>query len=608
MAHYLIKHIIFGALCAGATLTLVGCTDNSYDLDKVDLTMGIGSEGLSAKLGNTEQIFLKDILEDDKSVKTDANSLYYMVKEDATDFDINIKKVTTSINSPELTQRLLDYNTIKNAIGSTATDNQPLVIPNGFSKVGKTDVKKSTDFQVNFVADDVKSIKNVNVQPTDVSVVIKLNTSTKVSVKELNNIVITLPKYMHVATTSAGWTLSDDNKLKCSKLQGSQIGKEICKLTLTALNINKTVENRKLDISDNVHITADVTLVNNTGASIQWKKTDFADIVLEVNIGNSSANKTYALTVNQVTGKFNPTINPAKQTIDIQNDLPDFLTGDDVRVDVSNPTVRMIGNLRNIPVGVNVGCTLTPYKDNKEVTKNKVTVTNTDVNMDANKVNTIYLFKGKSPYDPEGLASEYDSKEVDDLNNLIKEIPDYIVCNMQDNQIVVQDQEYTVSLGQLYHGKINYKIFIPFEFNNGLQIAYNDETNSMNSDLKDYAAQGVKVSTEVENTIPLDLKVSIEAYDLQDKKIPGITFKDLEGHDYVIIPASKDETTASKTNIELNADLDNPQDLSKVNRLKFKVSTSNTEAGKSHKLVSTQYLQFKDIKIRLKGGVVIDFN
>lgn len=611
MAHYLIKHILYGALCAGAAFSLTSCTDDSYDLDKVDLTMGIGSEGLSATLGTTEKIHLADILEEDKSVKTDAKSLYYMVKSESVNYDFNIKKVTTSINSPELTSRVLNYNAVLAALkaqGGNYTSGQVLPIPANFSATAKADATKASDFQVNFTTDDVISIKNAAIQPTSISLVLKQSTSTKISIKELNNIVIELPKYMHVAALTSGWTLSSDNKLTCSKLQSSQIGKEICKLTLSSIDINKEVVSKKINVSDNVRMTANVVFTNNSGSAIQWKTTDYADIILNVNVGTGNKNKAYALTVNEVTGKFNPTIDPTIKTIDIEDELPDFLTGDDVALNVANPTVRLEGDLTNIPVGVNVGCTLTPFKNKKEETSNKVVVNKSGVTMEAKQENTVYFYKGKSPYDPEGLAEKYVSKVVDDLNNLVKDVPDYIVCNMQNGQVTVQDKEYTVALGNNYKGQIDYKIFVPFEFNNGLQIAYKDSTNSLNSDLKDYAAKGIRVTTDVENQIPLDLKVSIEAFDVNGKKISTITFKDASGNDYAIIPASKDGSTITKTNVELNADLAVPQDLSKVDRFKFKVNTSNTDASKSHQLYSTQYLQFKDIKLRLKGGVTIDFN
>ena len=156
MAHYLIKHILYGALCAGAAFSLTSCTDDSYDLDKVDLTMGIGSEGLSATLGTTEKIHLADILEEDKSVKTDAKSLYYMVKSESVNYDFNIKKVTTSINSPELTSRVLNYNAVLAALkaqGGNYTSGQVLPIPANFSATAKADATKASDFQVNFTTD-----------------------------------------------------------------------------------------------------------------------------------------------------------------------------------------------------------------------------------------------------------------------------------------------------------------------------------------------------------------------------------------------------------------------------------------------------------------------
>ena len=79
MANPFIKRILFsGALCAGAALMLTSCLDDSYDLNKVDLTMGLGSDGLAVTLGNTEDIMLNDILDTDESVKLDANNLYYL--------------------------------------------------------------------------------------------------------------------------------------------------------------------------------------------------------------------------------------------------------------------------------------------------------------------------------------------------------------------------------------------------------------------------------------------------------------------------------------------------------------------------------------------------
>ena len=68
MANSIFKHILLGTtLCAGATLLLNSCMDDSYDIDKVDLTMKLRTDGLGAPLGNTEKIMLDDILDIDDS-------------------------------------------------------------------------------------------------------------------------------------------------------------------------------------------------------------------------------------------------------------------------------------------------------------------------------------------------------------------------------------------------------------------------------------------------------------------------------------------------------------------------------------------------------------
>lgn len=68
------------ALASGVTTS---CSiDDTYDLDKeFDMTVGLGSEGLSLRLGNTEHVMLNDVLdiEDNDLVETDGQNLYYLV-------------------------------------------------------------------------------------------------------------------------------------------------------------------------------------------------------------------------------------------------------------------------------------------------------------------------------------------------------------------------------------------------------------------------------------------------------------------------------------------------------------------------------------------------
>ena len=66
-------------------------------------------------------------------------------------------------------------------------------------------------------------------------------------------------------------------------------------------------------------------------------------------------------------------------------------------------------------------------------------------------------------------------------------------------------------LGKTYRAKADYSVFVPLEMEEGFTIIYRDSTNSMEDDLKDYTAEGIQLKTIAENTIPLDLTLSVTA-------------------------------------------------------------------------------------------------
>ena len=100
-----------GTLFAGSAMLFTGCVSDDYDLDNVDLTMGLGSDGLKVKLGNTQRIMLDDILDLDETVKLDKSNLYYMVKDGSTHFTVHVDPVDAMFDKSRVTtqKRVLDY-------------------------------------------------------------------------------------------------------------------------------------------------------------------------------------------------------------------------------------------------------------------------------------------------------------------------------------------------------------------------------------------------------------------------------------------------------------------------------------------------------------------
>lgn len=617
MAHSLLKHFFLtGALCAGSALVLSSCIDDSYDLDKVDLTMGLGSDGLSVTLGNTEKIRLGDLLDLDESVKLDGKNTFYLVEDGNTNFDVKVDKVHTNLNSTTLktNEKVLSYEKARQqlaSLGISIPTGGVLPIPAGQSFTSGAEGDESIDFKVNSIT-GISHINTLYLQSNNggipkvaLSIIEKRSSpNIKFGVSKLENMSITLPEFMHVTHLSNGWT-RNGRVITCASMD-YHMGTPICEVTFDEASLNATPVNGELQLTPeqlNIHMKGKVTFKST--AAFSMGEHDYADVELNINMGNEG------LDVYKVKGVFNPEINPENSVIDIKESLPDFLTDDAVVIKASNPTIRFDANLSSIPVGVQLGnesqgrhIELTAEKGTEQKSVNLPYAT-----IENGKVNTIYYYQGSSPYDPAGqLIAGAQQKATPNLGTLIEKLPDQITVKMDGHRLEVKNQEYTVELGRNYNATVNYNVFVPFTFDKGFTIVYNDSTDSMNDDLKKYAAKGIEIKAEAQNAVPLDLIVGIEAKDVNGQVIDGIKFND------VTVPAGPDtyddqnEPIATTAPITLEATLADEKLLSKVDKLIFKVHAADNDELQSKTLVSTQYLRLAKIKLRLKGGVTADFN
>ena len=631
MAPIQIKQFLFvGALCAGSAFLTTACVDNSYDLSEdLDLTMGLGSNGLSVPMGNVEKIYLSDILSVDESVKLDAANQYYLVEDGTTNFDFTIDKVTTKVDNPTLRtdagKPALPFNTVCEILDAAGVSSITLpAVSQVFS--GEAEGTESMDFSVTDISSDIKAIHSVSFTPLKVSLSLewfKSNAALKFDLKELKDVEITLPSILHVVegSVSEGWTLAKGNKLVAQSVafNGANMMK-IVSFTIDQAQLKdcSTIEkgefSRELSISpEALHITmkgkADFV---NTG-SFTMTSNDYMDVRLYIKVGTPGANNKTNVVVTRAKGVFDPLINPDVESIDIASELPDFLQDPEVRVNVSNPTLKFNvypNNNVQIPADVDFYATLHSIKDGADqvdpVEFPKYT------RLYKNTSNVIYFHQDAAPYDPTGLETDapgkkVQTKKVDNISSLINVLPDRIEvdlgANGADKHIrVVGENE--VALGQKYSQAVDYTIYVPFEFKNGVTIVYTDETDGMNEDLKDYAADGIQISAEAENTIPLDLKATISAYDMNDKLIPGIQFEEVD-----VKAGGGTDATAVTTALTIKATLTDPNLLKKLDKLEFKINAaSEATSNATHKLVSTQYVQLKNVKLKLVGQIVADFN
>ena len=628
MAPIQIKQFLFvGALCAGSAFLTTACVDNSYDLSEdLDLTMGLGSNGLSVPMGNVEKIYLNDILSVDESVKLDAANQYYLVEDGTTNFDFTIDKVTTKVDNPTLRtdpgKPALPFNTVCENLHAAGVSSIPVPADKIFS--GEAEGTESMDFSVSDISSDIKAIHSVSFTPLKVSLSLewfKSNAALKFDLKELKDVEITLPSILHVVegSVSEGWTLTEGNKLVAHSVafNGANM-KEIVSFMIdqAQLKDRSEIKNGELTIyPENLHITMKGGADFVSTGSFTMTSNDYMDVRLHIKVGTPGANNKTNVYVTRAKGVFDPLINPDVESIDIASELPDFLQDPEVRVNVSNPTfkfnVQPTNNNVQVPADLDFYATLHSIKDGADqvspVKLPKYT------RLDKNTSNVIYFHQDAAPYDPTGLETDapgkkVQTKKVDNISSLINVLPDHIEvdlgANGNDKHIRVAQEENEVVLGQQYNQTVDYTIYVPFEFKNGVTIVYTDETDGMNEDLKDYAADGIQISAEAENTIPLDLKATISAYDMNGNLIPGIQFDEVD-----VKAGGGTDATAVTTALTIKATLTDPNLLKKLDKLEFKINAaSEATSNATHKLVSTQYVQLKNVKLKLVGQIVADFN
>lgn len=632
MANPLFKHLLVtGMLCAGTTLLFTGCIDDSYDLDKVDLTMKLNTDGLGVKLGNTDLIALADIIDEDETVKTEANGLYYLVKDGTSNFNVKVDNMTTSFNDTKLDMDapVLQYNDVYEQLetaGVPVVDGKPLPIPADFEMHGSAEGNQKIDFSITDV-NDVKEVKTIDLYKSKVALTLtEANhpATLNLGVTRLKNIRLYLPKFLGVTDVAPGWELKEGNVLVYTLNGGTynynRNNPEICSVYLNKVALDQTknngkVENGSIELTPaelNIKMTAEqVYFENRAGRELSMNVGDQASVRLDIKVPNN------VLNINQVTGIFNPAINPDNERIDVSNDLPDFLQDKDVRIVATNPTIRFHANMSTLPVGIDMSGTLTAVKENgafeNGATTKKVKLDNSVMEMGRDNY-VYYCNQGNTPYDPEGAkAGAATVKNTANIGDLITELPDYLEVDLKNNQINVKNEYYTVQLGRDYHVDADYSVFVPFEFDRGLKVVYNDSTESMHSDLKDLSATGtLEVMADAYNTIPLELLVGLKAVDVDGNELP-VEFNTAEAHvapgdgsTYTMNGEVKQRSGSEvMTPIKITAKLDDKDLLSRIDKLCFNI---HADATGSNKLVSTQYLKLNNIKIKLHAGVIADFN
>lgn len=593
--HNLKHHLLPSALLVAGFLTLTGCTNNDYDLNNVDATMGFGSESLVIPNSSTKEIQLKDVLDlkEGGCVVTDAagNYLFQLAGGDVEAAYPNISPIILDVTNVfdgdiSLSNAASTGAKARRAPGSSLHLASPKVIM--FEYHGNDKAVKSLN----------EAKINENENGTEISIRLDFsNISTAVS--NIESATLTLPAYLSISQVngnSNGVPTHNGSKVTITNIS-------------TARPLELSLKTQKLDFTNNQNDHGRLS-INNGAIDL----TGYFSIAMQCNVtGAMPDNPTIkakigvadrTITMNSATGIFDPKINlNSLGEVDVTG-LPDFLDDDDVVADLDNPQILLTVN-NNMDVAATVSATVISTKEGRELAR----VTLPEMSVAKNGLSKICICRQKTSElnQQYGEANVY---AVSNLSTLINRIPDHI--KIVDVNAHAKPEVATIVFGEKYHVKPSYEVNAPLAFGEKANIVYEDSFTGWNDDIDELdLAEGtyIEVTANVENKVPAYLTVKAYPVDAQGNKIEDKLLIEIPDE----VAASTDGTTAVTTPITMKITPKVKNSLKQLDGLVFRLEGSAKSAN-GNKVTGIclnereHTLKLNDIKVKIVGKIIGDFN
>lgn len=567
---------------AGA-LGFSSCTDNDYDLNSIDTTIGIGGDGLEFPYLSTEVIPLKDVLEleDNGSVVEDPVNGDYVFRQDGADIDpvhpfidkITVAQQQTTSNDVELVSS-----------GSAGSRRRARTTRAGGSLTADGWLQAFT-----YEGSTPKEVLDLSTAEVDASIELKVDfSSVKDVASKFNNITISLPAFMTLSDIQCGHKFT----IKGTSISFEDVSTE-SPLTLTAkvtaLNFKEgnttygtlKLENGKIEMNGKVHINASAT-IDRSGSTSNHKI--------------SSTMEMSSFVVNAATGKFNPEISLSDLGDMTVNGIPDFLQGGNVVVDLYNPQIKLTTTSDMDIPGV-VDGVIKSYKNGQLL----ATVDINGIPVDPNRTSTICICRRS-----EGISG-FDHVIVNEnLSKLIETIPDRITFTA--NTHADSKNTYRYELGHHYEVTTAYSLDAPIAFGENANIEYRDTLDGWNDDIQDYELAEnsyITMDATVSSCVPAYMTIQATPVDVNGNAISADELSvDVDGS----IEASKDGVAQTTSPVNIKISQKQKGAMKKLDGIVFTVSgKANGEDGAVTGITLNarkHSLKVENIKIKLVGKII----
>lgn len=578
------RPLIAAALLLTSFGITTSCIDNSYDLNKdIDMTISAGGEHLAIPVGYTEKITLDKIIELDEGDDLQiVDGEYHLLKKD------NIDETNTSVKLVTVNESSNPIEPIRIISGNHDNNVHDIFISNaeseGFINAEAHGVDKSV-IEIGSLAADM---------PTTLTLKLKLGGEISTSLVKVGTMTITFPNFIQ---------FEKENGLNGQTLTMTDVQIEPYSGFTKELKINKYVFGKEYGEGNRVDEENGDRILKIENQEI---KIEMQGINVTTPSGNGSLNITPTITlaemaVSEVYGTIQPDIDVKPTEVELNN-LPDFLQDDEIRLDITNPVFSFNAN-NPLNTDVEMDGVLTGYKDGQVTKTVKIGSGNGGASItlkpSGDKQQTISIVRDEQTV----VEANATKVVVPNLNDIIETIPDHI--NVELKPAVKTEQYYTVNLGQDYTLNSAYDIDIPLSFGSNLKIVYEETLDNFDLDLEDVDIKKAVLSINAVNTIPLAMEIKNDNVSALDAN--GNVIKDIDVTVEGTITESKDGKTevSSALNVNLNETAEGA--ISKLDGLKLKITAVPGQAT-DVQLLSTQWMQLKDMKLKIPNGIKVDLN
>ena len=559
------NHAVVG-VCALGLIGLNSCqVDDAYDLDKeIDKTITVGGD-LTIPGSSTDNMMLKD----GSAVTTD-NDGNYMLKQDggANSSNIEIPKVTIETSSGFTG---VEIDGVSNNSG-------------GNSNIPETNIGIDQNIAIDINSDGVTSVLKelvyVNTSCVNTNVVVKLNkTGTSNISARMSDFEVVFPEFMTIESQDNNWEVSEGRILKLKDNNGQDFDDDLkVPVNITKIDFEKNgaeyIINNSAKDNNVIRLNGQIALKGNI--SLAGSMNNGASVGIKIDLESNE------IEVEEVKAVVDPEIDITIDPIEIA-DLPDFLNDDNAAIELTDP--RLFFTVTNpSPIAVKFGATLKPVK--------------TGTAMESVDIKDIEIPAGCKDYvicihQNAEMNVTADSKViVDNLGNIIKRIPEKI--EVENIEVTVPDTPVTVQANKTYEMSTAYEINTPLMFSEGTNIVYTENMDGWGSDLEDVEFNKVEATMSVTNNLPLGVNLTAVAIDNTGNMIDNVEVNmsmNLEAN------STKDASITITTKNGSIKGLDG---------LKLTVTAKGSEATKNVSLNENQYIQIKDLKLKLKGGITME--